>query len=58
MPSKKRSEAGRLPASRAGLSFFYTTKGQQRGIKIRPELVAAIILTFIAISVLANAFFK
>jgi|YelNatPaOPRAMG01_1025707.scaffolds.fasta_scaffold95908_2 preprotein translocase subunit Sec61beta len=58
MPSKKRSDAGRLPPSRAGLSFFYTSKGQQRGIKVRPEFVVAVILAFIVLSAAANAFFK
>lgn len=58
MAPKKRSDSGRLPPSRAGLSFYYTTKGQQRGLKIRPELAAIMIVAFIVISIIANVAFK
>jgi len=58
MPSKKRSDVGNLPASRAGLNFAYSTSGQQKTLKIRPEFVPILVAIFIVTSVLANFFFK
>lgn len=59
MPSKKRSETSSLPASRAGLSFYYSQGGGQgRGIKIKPEFVPIIVFTFIIVSIVANAFLR
>ena len=53
--SKKRKDAGPMPAASAGLLRFF--EEETEGIKIRPELLVAISITLIVISVLARAFF-
>jgi preprotein translocase subunit Sec61beta len=59
MTPKKKSETTKLPASRAGLNFYYSgSSGGQKTIKIRPELVPILMVTFIVISVVANVMFK
>jgi preprotein translocase subunit Sec61beta len=53
--SKKRKEAGPMPAASAGLLRFF--EEETEGIKIRPELLVVISVSLIVVSVLANAFF-
>jgi preprotein translocase subunit Sec61beta len=53
--SKKRKEAGPMPAASAGLLRFF--EEETEGIKIRPELLVVISVSLIVVSVLANAFY-
>jgi preprotein translocase subunit Sec61beta len=53
--SKKRKEAGPMPAASAGLLRFF--EEETEGIKIRPELLVVFSVSLIIVSVLANAFF-
>ncbi|MCL2690945.1 MAG: preprotein translocase subunit Sec61beta [Candidatus Bathyarchaeota archaeon] len=53
--SKKRKEAGPMPAASAGLLRFF--EEETEGIKIRPELLVALSITLIVVSVLAKIFF-
>jgi preprotein translocase subunit Sec61beta len=52
--SKKRKEAGPMPAASAGLLRFF--EEETEGIKIRPELLVALSITLIVVSVLAKIF--
>ena len=53
--SKKRKDAGPMPAASAGLLRFF--EEETEGIKIRPELLVAFSITLIVVSVLAKVFF-
>ena len=53
--SKKRKDAGPMPAASAGLLRFF--EEETEGVKIRPELLVAISVTLIVVSVLAKVFF-
>ncbi|MDR2720078.1 MAG: preprotein translocase subunit Sec61beta [Nitrososphaerota archaeon] len=53
--SKKRKDVGPMPAASAGLLRFF--EEETEGIKIRPELLVAISITLIVVSVLAKVFF-
>jgi len=52
--SKKRKEAGPMPAASAGLLRFF--EEETEGIKIRPELLVVLSITLIVVSVLAKIF--
>jgi preprotein translocase subunit Sec61beta len=53
--SKKRKDAGPMPAASAGLLRFF--EEETEGVKIRPELLVAISITLIVVSVLGKIFF-
>jgi preprotein translocase subunit Sec61beta len=53
--SKKRKDAGPMPAASAGLLRFF--EEETEGVKIRPELLVVISIALIVVSVLAKAFF-
>ena len=53
--SKKRKEAGPMPAASAGLLRFF--EEETEGVKIRPELLVVLSITLIVVSVLAKIFF-
>lgn len=53
--SRKRKEAGPMPAASAGLLRFF--EEETEGVKIRPELLVVISVVLIVASVLANYFF-
>jgi preprotein translocase subunit Sec61beta len=52
--SKKRKDAGPMPAASAGLLRFF--EEETEGIKIRPELLVVLSITLIVVSVLAKIF--
>jgi len=52
--SKKRKDTGPMPAASAGLLRFF--EEETEGIKIRPELLMALSVTLIVVSVLAKIF--
>jgi preprotein translocase subunit Sec61beta len=52
--SKKRKDAGPMPAASAGLLRFF--EEETEGIKIRPELLVGLSITLIVVSVLAKIF--
>jgi preprotein translocase subunit Sec61beta len=53
--SKKRKDAGPMPAASAGLLRFF--EEETEGVKIRPELLVVMSITLIVVSVLAKIFF-
>ena len=53
--SKRKKEAGPMPAASAGLLRFF--EEETEGIKIRPELLVVFAVALIVISVLAKMFF-
>ncbi|MDR2699393.1 MAG: preprotein translocase subunit Sec61beta [Nitrososphaerota archaeon] len=53
--SKKKNDAGPMPAASAGLLRFF--EEETEGVKVRPELLVAISITLIVVSVLAKIFF-
>lgn len=53
--SRKRKEAGPMPAASAGLLRFF--EEETEGVKIRPELLMVVAVVLIVISVLGNYFF-
>jgi preprotein translocase subunit Sec61beta len=53
--SKRKKEAGPMPAASAGLLRFF--EEETEGIKIRPELLVVFAVALIVISVLAKTFF-
>jgi preprotein translocase subunit Sec61beta len=53
--SRKRKDAGPMPAASAGLLRFF--EEETEGIKVRPELLVIISVTLIVVSVLAKVFF-
>lgn len=53
--SRKRKEAGPMPAASAGLLRFF--EEETEGVKIRPELLMVVAIVLIVISVLGNYFF-
>jgi preprotein translocase subunit Sec61beta len=53
--SKKRKDAGPMPAASAGLLRFF--EEETEGVKVRPELLVAISITLIVVSILAKVFF-
>lgn len=53
--SKKRKEAGPMPAASAGLLRFF--EEETEGIKVRPELLVVLSVVLIVVSVLARVFF-
>jgi preprotein translocase subunit Sec61beta len=53
--SRKRKDAGPMPAASAGLLRFF--EEETEGIKVRPELLVVISVVLIVGSVLANIFF-
>ncbi|MDR1992998.1 MAG: preprotein translocase subunit Sec61beta [Nitrososphaerota archaeon] len=52
---KRKKEGGPMPAGSAGLLRFF--EEETEGVKIRPELLVAIAVSLIVVSVLANVFF-
>ncbi|NLD67043.1 MAG: preprotein translocase subunit Sec61beta [Crenarchaeota archaeon] len=52
---KKKKDSAPMPAASAGLLRFF--EEETEGIKVRPELLVAIAVTLIVVSVLANIFF-
>jgi preprotein translocase subunit Sec61beta len=52
---RKKSEQGPMPAASAGLLRFF--EEETEGVKIRPELLVAIAVSLIVVSVLAKVFF-
>jgi preprotein translocase subunit Sec61beta len=53
--SRKRKDAGPMPAASAGLLRFF--EEETEGIKVRPELLVVISVVLIVGSVLAKIFF-
>jgi preprotein translocase subunit Sec61beta len=53
--SKKRKDAGPMPAASAGLLRFF--EEETEGIKVRPELLVVLSISLIVASVLAKVFF-
>jgi preprotein translocase subunit Sec61beta len=53
--SRKKKDAGPMPAASAGLLRFF--EEETEGVKIRPELLVAISITLIVVSVIAKIFF-
>ncbi|MCS4537822.1 MAG: preprotein translocase subunit Sec61beta [Thaumarchaeota archaeon] len=56
MSSKKKKDAP-LPASSAGLMRFFEDE-TQTGVKVRPEIVIALSLSLILVSILLRVFLK
>ncbi|HEY4674214.1 MAG TPA: preprotein translocase subunit Sec61beta [Nitrososphaerales archaeon] len=56
MSSKKKKDAP-LPASSAGLMRFFEDE-TQTGVKVRPEIVIALSLSLILVSILMRIFLK
>lgn len=52
---KKKKDSAPMPAASAGLLRFF--EEETEGIKVRPELLVAIAVTLIVVSVLVNIFF-
>jgi preprotein translocase subunit Sec61beta len=52
---RKKKESGPMPAASAGLLRFF--EEETEGIKVRPELLVALSVTLIVVSVLAKIFF-
>ena len=52
---KKKRDSGPMPAGSAGLLRFF--EEETEGIKIRPELLVALAVSLIVVSVLAKIFF-
>ncbi|MDI9576672.1 MAG: preprotein translocase subunit Sec61beta [Thermoproteota archaeon] len=52
---KKKKDSAPMPAASAGLLRFF--EEETEGVKVRPELLVAIAVTLIVVSVLANIFF-
>lgn len=53
--SRKRKEAGPMPAASAGLLRFF--EEETEGIKIRPEILVIAAVALIVVSLLVRAFF-
>ena len=53
--SKKRKDSAPMPAASAGLLRFF--EEETEGIKIRPELLVALAVSLVVVSVLAKIFF-
>ena len=51
---KKKKDSAPMPAASAGLLRFF--EEETEGIKVRPELLVAIAVTLIVVSVLVNIF--
>ena len=56
MSSKKKKDAP-LPASSAGLMRFFEDE-TQTGVRVRPEIVIALSLSLILVSILMRVFLK
>jgi preprotein translocase subunit Sec61beta len=52
---KKKKDSAPMPAASAGLLRFF--EEETEGIKIRPELLVALAVSLIVVSVLAKIFF-
>jgi preprotein translocase subunit Sec61beta len=52
---KKKRDSGPMPAASAGLLRFF--EEETEGIKVRPELLVALAVSLIVVSVLAKIFF-
>jgi preprotein translocase subunit Sec61beta len=52
---RRKKESGPMPAASAGLLRFF--EEETEGIKVRPELLVALSVTLIVVSVLAKIFF-
>ncbi len=52
---RKKRDTGPMPAASAGLLRFF--EEETEGIKIRPELLVALAVSLIVVSVLAKVFF-
>ena len=52
---RRKKDQGPMPAASAGLLRFF--EEETEGIKIRPELLVAIAVSLIVVSVLAKIFF-
>jgi preprotein translocase subunit Sec61beta len=52
---RKKKDQGPMPAASAGLLRFF--EEETEGIKIRPELLVALAVSLIVVSVLAKIFF-
>jgi preprotein translocase subunit Sec61beta len=55
MSRRRKKEASPMPAASAGLLRFF--EEETEGIKVRPELLVALSVALIVISVLAKIFF-
>lgn len=53
--SKRKKDTGPMPAASAGLLRFF--EEETEGIKVRPELLVALAVSLIIVSVLAKIFF-
>jgi preprotein translocase subunit Sec61beta len=53
--SKKRKDAGPMPAASAGLLRYF--EEETGGVKIRPEILVALSITLIVVSAIAKVFF-
>jgi preprotein translocase subunit Sec61beta len=51
---RKKKDSGPMPAASAGLLRFF--EEETEGIKIRPEILVALAVTLIVVSVLAQVF--
>jgi preprotein translocase subunit Sec61beta len=52
---RRKKDTGPMPAASAGLLRFF--EEETEGIKIRPELLVALAVSLIVVSVLAKVFF-
>jgi preprotein translocase subunit Sec61beta len=52
---KRKKDTGPMPAASAGLLRFF--EEETEGIKVRPELLVALAVSLIVVSVLAKIFF-
>ncbi len=52
---KRKKDQGPMPAASAGLLRFF--EEETEGIKVRPELLVALAVSLIVVSVLAKIFF-
>ncbi len=52
---RKKKDQGPMPAASAGLLRFF--EEETEGIKVRPELLVALAVSLIVVSVLAKVFF-
>jgi preprotein translocase subunit Sec61beta len=55
MSKKKKESKSPMPAASAGLLRFF--EEETEGVKIRPELLMALAITLIVVSVIAKVFF-
>jgi preprotein translocase subunit Sec61beta len=56
MARKKKESKSPMPAASAGLLRFF--EEETEGVKVRPELLIALAVTLIVVSVIAKVFFS